>query len=412
MTRPPIGVTSLLLARIRGTQLLLNEVINMPKLNNEQELENWSDDTDRKMTLLATSVEKQGDLFNLNFNDHKDVNSESYEASDYRLAKYFHAVMRGDKAVIADMGGTSSRNFTRDKSDLGTPLTGDDSGTVASYGIPTRLYGDSILRYANTTSEIIPQLRKVTMAGRLIRWPIEGSVTADLTFVTNEVADKTEHKPALSFIDLECETFAGWVGVTDEFMEDTFVDIGAWIRQMAGQSYIDTVEAQCLTATSPFTGCTQYTSNVDYVSDSVSFDGLSWADLRNTKNALTTKRLRQRCAYVMHPTVWDIFASMQDGSGKYYYDPARSPIRSCWGYPVYLSDSMPDEDDSSTATVAAVFGPLDQIILGSRMGMELKYFSETMYAVQDDENFFRYRTRFGVKAIRESTFAHLVTAAS
>ena len=380
-------------------------------IDNPVKLQAWVDNTENKIARLTEAVEKQGD-FNINRNDYKDNNSETWEASDYRLAKFFKAVRRKDNALIAEMGGFASpKNFTSGTKDLGTPITGDDTGTVGSYVIPTRLYGDSVLRYANVASEIIPQLRRVTMEGRLIRWPTEGTA-ATLTFVTNEVTSKTETLPTVSYIDLECETFAGWTGVTDEYMEDSFVDVGGWLRQMITQDLIDTIEEQALTATSPFTGVLAYTSNVDLVIDGVTFDSVTWADLRALKNKLSTKRKRQRCGYMMHPTIWDILSSQQDGNGRYYFDPSRGGPRTAWGYPVSLSDAMPDEDASSAATDFITFGPLEQIMHGVRMGLEIKYFDQTMYAVQDDENFYRFRTRFAIKCANEAAFANMKTAAS
>jgi len=389
----------------------------MPEINNGAKLKRWIDDTERWKNETDEKFKRFDNAlsnFNINKNEYKDSQSETLAAMDYQIAKFFRAVTLKDKSTIGDMGGViSPKNFGRtSKTDLGTPLTGDDSGTTGSYLIPTQLYGDWVIRWANVASEIIPQLRKVTMEGRLIRWPVETASTS-LTFVTNEATSKTETNPTISYVDLECETFAGWTGVTDEFLEDSMVDIGAWLRQMITQDYVDTVEEQALVGSgSPFTGVTNYTSNESLVIDGTAFDEVTWADLRSLKNQLATKRKRQRCAYFMHPTIWDILCSQQDGNGRYFFDPSRGGPRTAWGYPVLLSDSMPDEDESATSTAFIGFGPLSQILYGVRVGLEIKYFDQTMYAVQDDENFYRYRTRFGIKCGKENAFAVMSTAAS
>ncbi len=44
------------------------------------------------------------------------------------------------------------------------------------------------------------------------------------------------------------------------------------------------------------------------------------------------------------------------------------------------------------------------------MGMEMKYFDQTIYAVTDDQNFFRIRTRFADKTTLPENFVAIKTA--
>ena len=359
------------------------------------------------------SNERDIEAFNINRSDWKDNNSETWEAGDYRIGKYFSAIQKNDMTVIESMGGRKSpRSFGHGKADLGTPISGDDTGTIGSYMLPSRLYSDSILRYMNTASEVIPKLRRISMQGRLIRWPIETS-SIGLTFVTNEVTSKTETNPTISYRDLECETFAGYTGITDEMYEDSFIDIGSWLRQMIVQDLLDETETQALSsATNPFIGVTNYTTAQSLVIDSPTFDGVTWEDLRALKNKLDTVRKRQRCSYFMSQTVWDILSSKQDANGRYFFDPLRGLGRSAWGFPIVLSDAMPSESDSAVSTSFIGFGPLGTILHGIRVGLEVKFYPDTIYSVTDDQVFYRYRTRFGILASNQAWFAVMDTAAS
>lgn len=381
-------------------------------VRNGEQLHAWMQEAGDQIDRLTADVRTQSDLTGTGY-----VQNEDQEQANFQLAKYFMALRRGDTSTIKEMGGQKMQ-YNRGKQEmeiktlLGTPGTGDDSGGDFSYSIPTRLYGNTILRYLNTSSEIIPNVRRVPMEGRLIRWPVE-TASCEFAHVTNEVTAKSESNPTMSYIDLECETFAGWLGVSDEYQEDSFIDLGQWIRQMVSQNLIDTIEEQLLSsAGAPFTGVMSYTSNVSHTMGGTGFEDVGWDDLRDCKNALDTKRKRQRCAYVMHSTVWDILCTQVDAMGRYYFDPSRGVPRNAWGYPVYLSDAMPDEDASSTDTPFIFFGPLEQIMLGTRVGLEIRYYPDTKHSVEDDQNFYRFRTRFAVKSIMESAFSICKTAAS
>ena len=77
-----------------------------------------------------------------------------------------------------------------------------------------------------------------------------------------------------------------------------------------------------------------------------------------------------------------------------------------------LSDNVPELTDSAAATAFVGFGNFKYALWGIRMGLEFKYFDETMYAVQDDENFFRVRTRQAFVVGIPANFARLASAAS
>ena len=394
----------------------------MPELTNEKDLQTWSDDTDKQVDELTaqvgritTDIKNMADVTQINSTDWSQRDDE--DGACYRLATFLKAMQRRDHEGIMKLGGQpvkwnkNTREFYLTKAATGSPLTGDDSSTVGSYLIPTLLYGDSVIRYANTVSEILPRLRKISMAGRNIRWPVEVADIA-LVFVSDEVTTKSETIPEFTYVDLVAETFAGWSGVSDEFMEDTFIDVGRLFRNQAVQALIESIETSALNSSSPFTGVMQYTSAATFSIGSTAFADISWDNLRDAKNELPTARARNRCVFAMHPTIWDILSTQQDAMGRYYWDPNRQAIRLAWGYPVVLSDFLPADTDTNGDTAFALFGPLDMILHGTRMGLEIKYFDETIYAVKDDQNFFRFRTRYAMKCGKENAFVQIKTSAS
>ena len=407
--------------KIDSGEKLQEWIDNSDKFREEAEakiaaLEASNAEKDEKIEKLTDAVEKQADLTIIK--KHKWEDEDTEEGKNYRFGKMLYAIKERDTNTLAKMGVERLHSDNRDvktyslgKTDLGTPLTGDATGTDWQYAIPAYIYATDFLRTMDIASEIIPQLTKVPMSGRLVRWPTQGSTVFEFTFVTNEVTSKAEQKPTISYVDLECETFAGWTGVTDELMEDTFLDIGGILRMQAIEDLQYTIEEQALNGSgSPFTGALRNTSVNSLVIDSTTFDGVTWADLLSGIEALTTSKKRVGASFVMHPTVWDELASKQDGSGRYFFDPTRGLGRTAWGYPVLLSDAMPSTSAVSTAFI--LFGNLKYIYHGTRMGLEVKYFDQTMYALQDDENFFRIRTRFADVVSIPANFVAITTAAS
>lgn len=398
---------------------------------------------DEKIVVLEKEVSDIGDLVVINKDRWKDTDPEM--AKDYEFGKWLGAMQHRDFKTLAAFGTkilitnkskpdfglvmpigeagkylknlsgigikaepAAGEGFTKD---LGTPLTGDASGTDAQYLVPQTMYETTILRTIDALSEIIPKFTRKIMTGRLHRYPTEGT-KCSFTYVTNEVTSKTEANPTWSYVDLEAETYAFWVGVTDELMEDTFADIGGAIRQQGIDAYVITVETQLLDGSgSPITGLLRNTSTNSLAMDTTSILNADWDDLQNLSAQLTTKGKRVGAGYMMHPTIWDIFAQSKDADGRFYFQPNAAVPMTARGYPVWTSDNMPDVDDDTSAKAFIVFGNPSYTIFGIRMGLEFKYFDQTAYAVQDDENFFRVRTRLAGAIGQPANYAVLSTKA-
>lgn len=413
------------------------------KIDSPEKLQNWADNTDEfikkieaeKEELKAKVEEQNAEMGRMKEDFSSQLGALKVQASepadklkklDYEIGKWWcrfriKSGLGGSDKALRCMRNLKMENLKNDpvvisngvqfKADLGTPLTGDATGTDAQYLVPQTMYETEILRTLMTQSEIIPRFRMKPMTGRLHRYPVE-STQLSLTYVTNEVTDKTESNPTWTYVDLECETFATWIGVTDELMEDTFADIGAQIRVQAMEAYKNTVEEQLLDGSgSPFTGILQDTSVNSLSMTGNSFNDVSWSDCLNLIEQLTTSKKRQGAVFMMHPTIWDLLAQEQDAMGRYYFLPTQAVPRSISAYPVLLSDNMPELTDSAASTAFIAFGDPRYTLYGIRMGLEFRYFDQTMYAVQDDENFWRVRTRIAGKVGIPGNYAVLKTGA-
>ena len=372
---------------------------------------------DEKIVTLEKEISDIGDLVVTQKGPQKSP-EEELRLSDIEWGKWWCAYRKRfglgtDKArdflnKIPDEKLQVNGNYI--KTDLGTPLTGDATGTDAQYLIPSLIFDTQIIRTMEVASEVIPLFTRKPMVGRKHRYAVENDV-AVLTFVTNEVTSKTESNPDWTNVDLECETFATWIGITDELLEDTFADIGAQIRTQVMESYQNTVESQMLEGSSPFTGVLSASGTKSKVMDTTSIANLDWDDMQGLVNTLTTKKTRAGAVFMMHPTIWDILTNYKDANGQYMYRPDLAGPKMCKGFPVKLTDNMPQLSDDAAETAFIVFGNPKWLFYGIRMGLEFKYFDQTMYAVQDDENFWRARTRFACKVALPGNYAVLSTKA-
>jgi len=397
---------------------------DLDDMNNGEKLKNVLQGQRNKIDKLTEAIEKMADIQILGKGNWRDTDDNALLSE--QLGNFARAIQRKDEDTITKMGGMKTRWGSNDseakvypmgdmltKANLGTVLTGDDSeGTGGSYLLPQQLYQSLVLRTPyGMGSGIVQRCNNVNMPGRSMRYPTTITEFA-FTHVTTEATDKTEQIPTFGYKDLIAETYAGFFSVTDELMDDEIVDIGSIMRQEAIEALaVDVIEEQILNSNgAPATGILNDSNCASYVIDSISFDGVTWDDLHNAVSQLTKPKQRRGGAFIMHPTVWDILVDKKTGTGLYYFDPSKGAPKTAWGYDVLLSDVLPSS--TATETPFIIFGNLKNALHGTRIGMEMKYFDQTFYAVQSDQNFFRIRSRQGFVVGVPANFVRITTAAS
>ena len=385
---------------------------NIDDINDGERLHQWMKEVEDKFDRFDNAYSNITQINKGNWKDSDDI-----EAGLFKFGKFLEAIKNNDKSKLIEMN-TEKSYFDRQanmmrKAQLGTPGTGDSSGTDWAYIVPAYIYDTVIVRFMNEESQLIPLCKRIPMQNRLHRIPTE-STSLSWTHVTSEVTSKTESNPTFSYVDLECETFATWVSCTDEVLEDTIVDITRELTLQAVQDLTDEVETQILTSDSaPFLSLLKASTTINGVtSDSTSFADVSWDKMLEMVDALTTKARRRNAVFVMHPTVWSKLISASDAMGKYFYDPSFKGPRTVWGYGLALSDNAPAISDSAVSTAYVVLGNMKYMLYGVRIPLEVRMYRDTAYSATEDENFYRFRTRFGTKISDESAFCKLTSAAS
>ena len=340
------------------------------------------------------------------------------------MGKYLIAVRRNDVETVHNMGGRINLSASSNEEwkpdgwviaaapDVGTPLRGD--ATTGSYLVP-ELFASEVLRVPEDPSALMNKVRTIPMGARKITYPTK-LAGVSFTWVTDETTAKTEKNPTFSYVELECETAAGWIPFTEELDEDSSVALGSYFSELFREAWQTEFDKQALVANAaPFTGIIRNASvnTLNMGAGKTSFVDATLDDLLDLQTELDSQAKRKGAAYIMHVTVLDHFKKLKDDFGNYVYmQPAGSQPGTLWGYPYILSDAMPDSSSSAVSTPFIAFGNPKHLLYGKRVGMEIRVFKETMDALIYDRLFLRARLRAAFNCGVPSAFATLKTASA
>ena len=333
------------------------------------------------------------------------------EAEDAKIGKMFKAIAHGNKEVIGELGARGGSIDLETKADLGTPLTG--SAVTGSYLVP-REYYDSVMKLTEDKSALMPEVMKYNMTSNTLYYPRKNA-GATLTKITTDGGDNTESNPTFATDNFAAYTYATYVGVTEQLLEDSLPNLGAYIRELFSDAAATTFDNELLNSASAPTGLfvDTGTNAVTMSGGDSSFDDIEVDDLRNLEKELaTTRGALKNAKYIMSPYVHQVLRDQVNANGD--------PLIAAWidaaplrinGRPIILSYDAPDSSDDAASTAFVALGNPANLIWGSRLEMEVKFFDMTSYAVTNTEVFFRCRVRWGFDVGIPASWAVLSTAA-
>ena len=347
---------------------------------------------------------------------------KSEDERKHNFAKFMLAIAQKDYTTIHKFGGKinvakginddwkeSTWTIENSATDLGTPLRGDSS--TGSILIP-ETFASEVLRIPEDGSGMMGKVRSIPMSTRKINFP-KTLAGVEYTWVTNEAAAKTEDNPTFSEVELECETAAAWVAMTEEFQEDSMVDMSQYLAELFREAWQKEFDNQVLVAdTAPFVGILNNTSaNVVTMGvGSTDFTDVTLDNILSLIGGLDSQTKRNGASMIMHCTILDILKGIKDDNGNPIYARAEgSQPQTLYGYPIIFSDAMPDSTSGAVSTGFVAFGNPKNLLHGNRVGMEFRIFNQTSDALVYDRNFFRVRLRQGFIAANPEGFAVLKT---
>lgn len=300
------------------------------------------------------------------------------------------------------------------KASAATDLTSD--ATTGSYNVPTEIW-DEIQRSVEENSELIPMVRTVPMSSLTKTVAVEDT-SIDFTYVATQGGDTTESAPVFAQETLKAYTYAAYVGVSEELMEDEVTGLGEFFRNVIGQAYARKFDAEFLTGSgAPTTGLMNDADvqAVSMPSGSPGFDDLELSDFLNMEEELSTRNgALVKAGWIMSPYTWNKIKRKVDATGRPLIMDVfnNAAQKSILGYPVHLSYQAPSSSDDSNSTPFIGLGNYKQMIYGARIPLEIKYFPNTSYMVTNCEAFWRFRWRGGFVISLPENFAVLSTSAS
>lgn len=219
------------------------------------------------------------------------------------------------------------------------------------------------------------------MAARKINFPAKATGVT-FSWPTNEITAKEEKNPTLADVELEAKTCAGFVAYTEELNEDSVVPLSQYFTSLFQEAWQTEFDFQFLDSNAaPFTGVLRDTSVNIVTMDggNATFDSVTLDDIISLTAGLDDQSKRNGAVLIMHVTVQDVLKKLRNDQGDYIYaSPAGNMPGTVWGYPVLLSDAMPDLSSSAASTGFIAFGNPKLLLHGNRVGMEVRIFSETM----------------------------------
>ena len=342
----------------------------------------------------------------ISITDEKIASMSKFE----KAAEFIKAVFRKDVGALATI---KQMNET----------TGADGGFI----VPEE-WSAEVVRVVEDFGLVAKLARRYPMRYDTLRIPRLGSsVTA--TYV-GELGVIPATQPVFEEIVLLTKTLAGITGMSNELLQDANVDVVNLLTDLFAEAIAGELDEQGLVGTgAPFTGILNAAGTNVVVSSGATFALAATADdCRDLISEVKPWSL-QGGAFIMHRTIWSIIQKSKSSTGGDYFASAANPILTpngatqgfpsavvgtLWGYPVYLSDKMPDITASAASTKFIIFGNLKHLYLGMRKDISVAISDS---ATVDGNNLFeqnmsavRVLTRNAVAVGLPSAFAVLETA--
>lgn len=253
-----------------------------------------------------------------------------------------------------------------------------------------------------------------------VTWPGEG-------------AAGTESDPVFAKVQLSTSTAVGLTVASNELLADANVSIVDILLELFAEAIAGAEDEQGLTGTgSPFTGILGHGSVnvVTMGSGDTAFTNVDAEDLRDMITEIKPTAL-PGAAFIMHREIFGLVQKLKDANNNYLVTTAipilgeNASVRggsagtvagTIWGYPVYLSEKMPQLSDSAISTKFIAFGNLANMWLGDRQQVTLSISdaatvgSNNVFA--ENESAVRVTERVAIEVGLPDGFSVLRTAAA
>ena len=339
---------------------------------------------------LRKGVEAFADM--LERKGHREAAAKAV-ASDERtmgLIKSFHDMYKG--------------SFTRDISEKAIDYASDGAGGYLS---PDQ-FGD-LLAYARLSSVALSNARVVNMTSDVMKMPRENAKVA-LAF-TASTTEAGATSATFEQVTLTAGDLDGYADVSMHLEMDSTTPIAALLLDQFTEAYGQKIDSAVFAGTgSPVSGIFRSGGRSEvFGTGSTNFSAVLVSNLIAAEGKLEKPRRNGAKWYAGRSTIWSYIYPLKNTQGDHYLitDLSRPGARTLLGYPVEEVEEFPA---NAAATAMAVFGNLDGMIIGNRLG-NLTLFRDP-YSLSA-KHYVRYVfwTRVAFANALPNNFVRIVTAA-
>ncbi|MCK5019594.1 MAG: phage major capsid protein [Candidatus Peribacteraceae bacterium] len=368
--------------------------------------ERVGEDTDKKIaaaleanaeTIMAAITEKFGDKSSTDTDaetkDAKELEDPNVDTETEKAIKdmedlekfgaFMKAVKINDKDVIKAIQDTSVKTMGE--------LTGAAGGFLVSEELQAQIW-----RIEELQGLFRRQARMITMRKEKLGLNRLGSTVS----VSWKGHGQTivESSPTIERIDLISESLTGITVFEEELLDDADIDVANGVAELFAEEMGQEEDNQGFNGIgAPFIGIFNDpdVAVVTMTTADNTFEELIPDDLRALIPQLKPKALKQ-AAWYMHPDAWNIIQTLKQNSqyittfaNPVLTKPAWKPdvitdaAGTLWGYPVFLSEQLPDSSDSAASIKWIIFGNMDFFAFGDRKSMETKFLDQATIELSD-----------------------------
>lgn len=368
---------------------------------------------------LEKEIKKHGlDRIDRKFGNHPFLSEKEVKGlgKKQKVAKFIKAVYHRDNATITALQGKALSEGVASAGGFQVPeeFAAEINRVVEDFGLVRKLS------------------RKIPMTTDKMHIPRLASSVAVSFPGENTAGSETE--PVWEEVLLSPETAVGLTVMSNEMLADANISIVDLLAELFGEALAGEEDLQGFAGVgSPFTGILTETGVGEVVlgsGDTTPAD----ADASDYRDAISKVKpwSLKGGAWFLNRTVWGEVQKLKDSTGNFIasaLNPIMNPVAgspqsdsflnlvvgTLWGYPVYLSDKLPDSS-AGINTEFAIFGNLNHLWFGDREGMTLTISDSATVGSNNtferNQSAVRVTERFATAVGLPEAFARLKTAAS
>lgn len=323
----------------------------------------------------------------------RESREDRTESKEYRSAMLRYMITGAMEPVLrSDARGEEMRSV------LGVSMSG--TGAVLA---PTTLERSLLDDIAE--ENVVRGLADVRSSATDVQIPVvEGHTSA---YLIAEGADFTASKPEFNKRSIGAYKVGALTYVTVEAMQDTFIDMEAWVRGDFAKAFADLEETHFINGTGSKQPSGILTGGTLGVTAAAS-NAVTADELMDLMYSVENK-YRKRSVWLMNDSTVKLIRKLKDTTGRYLWEPSMKDGQPdmLLGKRLYTSSAMPE---AAANAKVVVFGDFKQYRIMDRRGLYFQRLNE-IAATSGQVAFLAYR-RYDAQVIRSDALKYLAMKAS